>query len=53
MYFLVLISSGYMASSGIAESYGSFIPSFFFFFFRNLHSVLHSGLYQFALPSTV
>ena len=28
-----------MASSGNAESYGGFIPSFL----RNLHTVLHSG----------
>ena len=26
--FSVLVSSGYMATSGIAGSYGSFIPSF-------------------------
>ena len=26
--FSVLVSSGYMPSSGIAGSYGSFIPSF-------------------------
>ena len=35
--FSILISSGYMPSSGIAGSYGSFIPR------RNLHAVLHSG----------
>ena len=26
--FSILVSSGYMPSSGIARSYGSFIPSF-------------------------
>ena len=33
MSFSVLISSGYMPSSGIAGSYGGFIPSFL----RSLH----------------
>ena len=28
--FSIMIFSGYMPSSGIVESYGNFIPSFFF-----------------------
>ena len=28
----ILVSSGYMPRSGIAGSYGGFIPRFFFFF---------------------
>ena len=33
----ILVSSGYLTSSGAAESYGSFIPSFF----KTLHTVLY------------
>ena len=38
-YFWIIGFSGYMPSSGNAESYGSFIPRFL----RNLHTILHSG----------
>ena len=39
--FSIFVSSGYMPMSGIAGSYGGFIPSFFFvcfcfFFFKEL-----------------
>ena len=37
--FSILLSSGYMPSSGIPVSHGGFIPSFL----SNLHTVLHSG----------
>ena len=39
MSFSVLVSSGYMPSSGISGSYGGFIPSFL----RDLHIVFYSG----------
>ena len=38
--FSIMISSGYMPSSGTAASHGSFSPSFL----RNPHTVLHSSI---------
>ena len=36
--FSVLVSSGYISRSGIAKSYGGYIPSFL----NNLHTVFHT-----------
>ena len=38
--FSVMSSLGYMPSSGIAGSYGSFIPSFL----KNIHAALHMAV---------
>jgi len=50
--FSILVSSGYMPSSGIAGSHGGFIPNVL----KNLHTILHSGcinlsICNFNLPS--
>ena len=36
---LILVSSGYIPRSGIAGSYGGFIP----IFLRSLHTIFHNG----------
>ena len=50
--FSILVSSGYMPNSGISGSYGSFIPSFFFFFKESPYC-LPSWLYQLTFPPAV
>ena len=50
-----MVSSVYMPSSGIDESYGSFIPFFFLFLKRNLHVAVVeslSSLWFFVTPWT-
>ena len=47
--FSFLISSGYMPRSGIAGSYGGFIPSFL----KESPYCLPQWLYQFTFPPTV
>ena len=39
MSFSIFVSSGFMPGSGIARSFGGFIPSFL----RNLYTIFHSG----------
>ena len=41
VFFSILVSLGYMPSSGIGRSYGGFIPSFL----RNLHTDFHGWYY--------
>ena len=45
----ILVSLGYLPRSGIAVSYGGFIPSFL----SNLHTIFHVGMYQLTFPPTV
>ena len=39
VFFSILVSSGYMPSSGIARPYSGFIPSYL----SNLHTIFHCG----------
>ena len=50
--FSVLVSSGDMPRSGIAGSYGGFIPSFLRFFFQNGGINLHSHQQFKSVPSS-
>ena len=38
--FSILVSSGYMPRSGIAGSYGGFIPRFFFFLIFKFYNIV-------------
>ena len=51
--FSILDSSEYLPRSGTAGLYGGFIPSFFFFFFKESPYHLPQWLYQFTFPQTV
>ena len=54
MSFSISVFSGYMPWSGIAGSYGGFIPSWIFFFlFKESPYCLPKWLYQFTFPPTV
>ena len=50
--FQLWFSQGYMPSGGIAGSYGSFIPSFVFFFLKESTYCSPYWLYQFTFPPT-
>ena len=51
--FFIMVSSGYMPSSGIVGSYGDFITSFFFFSVKKSPYCSPYWLYQFTFPPTM